>query len=88
MVQFSPDLSRLQHQGHLQGSTTVSFDGKAELRDTRFSEHKPLLLQDKFGLGLAAFETALMRHEDFGTDVIAYEELAQAVVSNLTLGLS
>lgn len=39
------------------------------------------MLQDNFGIDLAAVEAAAKKHEAIETDILAYEERVQAVVT-------
>ncbi|XP_061173789.1 spectrin beta chain-like isoform X4 [Saccostrea echinata] len=57
------------------------FDRKAGMRETWLSENQRLVSQDNFGNDLAAVEAATKKHEAIETDINAYEERVQAVVS-------
>ncbi|XP_068455690.1 spectrin beta chain, non-erythrocytic 1-like isoform X2 [Clinocottus analis] len=57
------------------------FDRKAAMRETWLSENQRLVSQDNFGFDLQAVEAATKKHEAIETDVTAYEERVQAVVS-------
>ncbi|ESN99908.1 hypothetical protein HELRODRAFT_101195 [Helobdella robusta] len=57
------------------------FDRKAGMRETWLSENQRLVAQDNFGFDLAAVEAATKKHEAIVTDINAYEERVQAVVS-------
>lgn len=57
------------------------FDRKAGMRETWLSENQRLVSQDNFGFDLAAVEAAAKKHEAIETDILAYEERVQAVVS-------
>ena len=57
------------------------FDRKAGMRETWLSENQRLVSQDNFGYDLAAVEAACKKHEAIETDIFAYEERVQAVVS-------
>lgn len=57
------------------------FDRKAGMRETWLSENQRLVSQDNFGYDLAAVEAATKKHEAIETDINAYEERVQAVVS-------
>lgn len=57
------------------------FDRKAGMRETWLSENQRLVAQDNFGYDLAAVEAATKKHEAIVTDINAYEERVQAVVS-------
>ncbi|XP_014662859.1 PREDICTED: spectrin beta chain-like [Priapulus caudatus] len=57
------------------------FDRKAGMRETWLSENQRLVSQDNFGYDLAAVEAATKKHEAIETDIYAYEERVQAVVS-------
>ncbi|VDI17970.1 spectrin beta [Mytilus galloprovincialis] len=57
------------------------FDRKAGMRETWLSENQRLVSQDNFGFDLAAVEAATKKHEAIETDIYAYEERVQAVVS-------
>ncbi|XP_041353644.1 spectrin beta chain-like isoform X2 [Gigantopelta aegis] len=57
------------------------FDRKAGMRETWLSENQRLVSQDNFGRDLAAVEAATKKHEAIETDINAYEERVQAVVS-------
>ncbi|XP_033733756.1 spectrin beta chain-like isoform X4 [Pecten maximus] len=60
------------------------FDRKAGMRETWLSENQRLVSQDNFGFDLAAVEAATKKHEAIETDINAYEERVQAVVSVAT----
>ena len=45
------------------------------------SENQRLVSQDNFGFDLAAVEAAAKKHEAIETDIFAYEERVQAVIS-------
>lgn len=51
------------------------------MRETWLSENQRLVSQDNFGFDLAAVEAATKKHEAIETDINAYEERVQAVVS-------
>ncbi|KAM6977452.1 spectrin beta chain, non-erythrocytic 1-like [Aplochiton taeniatus] len=57
------------------------FDRKAAMRETWLSENQRLVSQDNFGLDLQAVEAATKKHEAIETDIGAYEERVQAVLS-------
>ena len=57
------------------------FDRKAGMRETWLGENQRLVSQDNFGYDLAAVEAATKKHEAIETDINAYEERVQAVVS-------
>ncbi|ERL92017.1 hypothetical protein D910_09339 [Dendroctonus ponderosae] len=57
------------------------FNRKASMRETWLSENQRLVSQDNFGQDLAAVEAAAKKHEAIETDILAYEERVQAVVS-------
>ncbi|XP_056020668.1 spectrin beta chain-like isoform X11 [Ostrea edulis] len=57
------------------------FDRKAGMRETWLSENQRLVSQDNFGNDLPAVEAATKKHEAIETDINAYEERVQAVVS-------
>ncbi|XP_022245252.1 spectrin beta chain-like isoform X3 [Limulus polyphemus] len=57
------------------------FDRKAGMRETWLSENQRLVSQDNFGFDLASVEAAAKKHEAIETDIYAYEERVQAVVS-------
>ena len=57
------------------------FDRKAGMRETWLSENQRLVSQDNFGYDLAAVEAATKKHEAIETDINAYSERVQAVVS-------
>uniref|UniRef100_A0A3Q3FVE2 Spectrin beta chain n=1 Tax=Labrus bergylta TaxID=56723 RepID=A0A3Q3FVE2_9LABR len=57
------------------------FDRKAAMRETWLSENQRLVSQDNFGFDLQAVEAATKKHEAIETDITAYEERVQAVVS-------
>ncbi|XP_069978280.1 spectrin beta chain isoform X15 [Penaeus vannamei] len=57
------------------------FNRKAGMRETWLSENQRLVSQDNFGFDLAAVEAAAKKHEAIETDIFAYEERVQAVVS-------
>jgi spectrin beta len=57
------------------------FDRKAGMRESWLSENQRLVSQDNFGYDLAAVEAATKKHEAIETDINAYEERVQAVVS-------
>ncbi|XP_076360233.1 spectrin beta chain-like isoform X3 [Tachypleus tridentatus] len=57
------------------------FDRKAGMRETWLSENQRLVSQDNFGFDLASVEAAAKKHEAIETDINAYEERVQAVVS-------
>ncbi|XP_050300402.1 spectrin beta chain isoform X2 [Anthonomus grandis grandis] len=57
------------------------FNRKASMRETWLSENQRLVSQDNFGQDLAAVEAAAKKHEAIETDIFAYEERVQAVVS-------
>ena len=51
------------------------------MRETWLGENQRLVSQDNFGSDLAAVEAATKKHEAIETDINAYEERVQAVVS-------
>ncbi|XP_046664582.1 LOW QUALITY PROTEIN: spectrin beta chain-like [Homalodisca vitripennis] len=57
------------------------FNRKASMRETWLSENQRLVSQDNFGFDLAAVEAAAKKHEAIETDILAYEERVQAVVT-------
>nr|XP_040041382.1 spectrin beta chain, non-erythrocytic 1-like isoform X1 [Gasterosteus aculeatus aculeatus] len=57
------------------------FDRKAAMRETWLSENQRLVSQDNFGFDLQAVDAATKKHEAIETDIAAYEERVQAVVS-------
>uniref|UniRef100_A0A4W5LVL9 Spectrin beta chain n=1 Tax=Hucho hucho TaxID=62062 RepID=A0A4W5LVL9_9TELE len=57
------------------------FDRKAAMRETWLSENQRLVSQDNFGFDLQAVEAATKKHEAIETDIGAYEERVQAVLS-------
>lgn len=57
------------------------FNRKASMRETWLSENQRLVSQDNFGHDLTAVEAAAKKHEAIETDILAYEERVQAVVS-------
>jgi len=57
------------------------FDRKAGMRETWLNENQRLVSQDNFGFDLAAVEAATKKHEAIETDILAYEERVQAVVT-------
>uniref|UniRef100_A0ABD2X9X6 Spectrin beta chain n=1 Tax=Trichogramma kaykai TaxID=54128 RepID=A0ABD2X9X6_9HYME len=57
------------------------FNRKASMRETWLSENQRLVSQDNFGADLAAVEAAAKKHEAIETDIFAYEERVQAVMS-------
>ncbi|KAM6922894.1 spectrin beta chain, non-erythrocytic 1-like isoform 1-T1 [Lycodopsis pacificus] len=57
------------------------FDRKAAMRETWLSENQRLVSQDNFGFDLQAVEAATKKHEAIETDIAAYEERVEAVVS-------
>ncbi|KAG7470399.1 spectrin beta chain, non-erythrocytic 1 isoform X2 [Solea senegalensis] len=57
------------------------FDRKAAMRETWLSENQRLVSQDNFGFDLQAVEAATKKHEAIETDIAAYEERVQAVLS-------
>ncbi|KAL1138874.1 hypothetical protein AAG570_008936 [Ranatra chinensis] len=57
------------------------FNRKANMRETWLSENQRLVSQDNFGFDLAAVEAAAKKHEAIETDIFAYEERVQAVVT-------
>ncbi|XP_050537659.1 spectrin beta chain isoform X3 [Daktulosphaira vitifoliae] len=57
------------------------FNRKASMRETWLSENQRLVSQDNFGLDLAAVEAAAKKHEAIETDIFAYEERVEAVVT-------
>ncbi|XP_063047258.1 spectrin beta chain, non-erythrocytic 1-like isoform X3 [Engraulis encrasicolus] len=57
------------------------FDRKAAMRETWLSENQRLVSQDNFGFDLQAVEAATKKHEAIETDISAYEERVQAVLS-------
>ena len=61
------------------------FNRKAGMRETWLSENQRLVSQDNFGFDLAAVEAAAKKHEAIETDIFAYEERVQAVISGMIL---
>ncbi|XP_033933320.1 spectrin beta chain, non-erythrocytic 1-like [Pseudochaenichthys georgianus] len=57
------------------------FDRKAAMRETWLSENQRLVSQDNFGFDLQAVDAATKKHEAIETDITAYEERVQAVLS-------
>lgn len=57
------------------------FNRKASMRETWLSENQRLVSQDNFGFDLGAVEAAAKKHEAIETDIFAYEERVQAVVT-------
>jgi spectrin beta len=57
------------------------FDRKAGMRETWLSENQRLVSQDNFGFDLPAVEAAAKKHEAIETDIFAYEERVEAVIS-------
>ncbi|XP_033991859.1 spectrin beta chain, non-erythrocytic 1 isoform X1 [Trematomus bernacchii] len=57
------------------------FDRKAAMRETWLSENQRLVSQDNFGFDLQAVEAATKKHEAIETDITAYEERVEAVIS-------
>ncbi|CAH1390274.1 unnamed protein product [Nezara viridula] len=57
------------------------FNRKAQMRETWLSENQRLVSQDNFGFDLGAVEAAAKKHEAIETDIFAYEERVQAVVT-------
>lgn len=57
------------------------FDKKAGMREQWLSENQRLINKDTFGNDLASVEAASKKHEAIETDIFAYEERVQAVVS-------
>ena len=57
------------------------FDRKTGMREAWLSENQKLVTQDNFGYDLAAVEAATKKHEAIETDIYAYEERVQAVIS-------
>ena len=57
------------------------FNRKAGMRETWLSENQRLVSQDNFGFDLAAVEAAAKKHEAIETDILAYQERVQAVIS-------
>ena len=51
------------------------------MRECWLSENHRLVSQDNFGFDLAAVEAAAKKHEAIETDIFAYEERVQAVIS-------
>ena len=51
------------------------------MRECWLSENQRLVSQDNFGFDLAAVEAAAKKHEAIETDIFAYEERVQAVIS-------
>ena len=51
------------------------------MRETWLSENQRLVSQDNFGFDLAAVEASAKKHEAIETDIFAYEERVQAVIS-------
>ncbi|OQV17845.1 Spectrin beta chain [Hypsibius exemplaris] len=57
------------------------FDRKAGMRETWLSENQRLVAQDNFGTDLGSVDAASKKHEAIETDIFAYEERVQAVIS-------
>lgn len=57
------------------------FDKKAGMREQWLSENQRLINKDSFGDDLASVEAASKKHEAIETDILAYEDRVQAVVS-------
>uniref|UniRef100_A0A6G1SQG5 Spectrin beta chain n=1 Tax=Aceria tosichella TaxID=561515 RepID=A0A6G1SQG5_9ACAR len=57
------------------------FDKKAGMREQWLSENQRLISKDTFGDDLPAVEAASKKHEAIETDIMAYEDRVQAVVS-------
>ncbi|XP_055345534.1 spectrin beta chain-like isoform X2 [Paramacrobiotus metropolitanus] len=57
------------------------FDRKAGMRETWLSENQRLVAQDNFGDDLGSVDAASKKHEAIETDIFAYEERVQAVIS-------
>ena len=51
------------------------------MRESWLNENQRLVSQDNFGFDLAAVEAATKKHEAIETDILAYEERVQAVVT-------
>ena len=59
----------------------IRYHRKAGMRESWLNENQRLVSQDNFGYDLAAVEAATKKHEAIETDINAYEERVQAVVS-------
>lgn len=57
------------------------FDKKAGMREQWLSENQRLISKDTFGDDLPSVEAASKKHEAIETDILAYEDRVQAVVS-------
>lgn len=57
------------------------FDKKAGLREQWLSDNQRLISKDTFGDDLASIEAASKKHEAIESDIMAYEDRVQAVVS-------
>lgn len=57
------------------------FDKKAGMREQWLSENQRLINKDTFGEDLQSVEAASKKHEAIETDILAYEDRVQAVVS-------
>jgi len=57
------------------------FDKKAGMREQWLSENQRLISRDTFGDDLPSVEAASKKHEAIETDIFAYEDRVQAVVS-------
>lgn len=57
------------------------FDKKAGMREQWLSENQRLINKDTFGDDLPSVEAASKKHEAIETDILAYEDRVQAVVS-------
>lgn len=51
------------------------------MRETWLSENQRLVAQDDFGKDLRSVDAASKKHEAIETDIFAYEERVQAVIS-------
>lgn len=60
------------------------FDKKAGLREQWLSDNQRLISKDTFGDDLASIEAASKKHEAIESDIMAYEDRVQAVVSVAT----
>ena len=59
----------------------TKFSKKAGMRESWVSDNQRLVLQQNFGSHLRAVEAAAKKHEAIETDIFAYEERVQAVIS-------
>ncbi|MGH0114477.1 UNVERIFIED_CONTAM: hypothetical protein FKN15_018796 [Acipenser sinensis] len=57
------------------------FDRKAAMRETWLIENQRLVAQDNFGLDLLAVEAAKKKHDAIETDIGAYQERVQALLT-------